>query len=166
MRQANKWILCAITMLAVSFGCSDADSPNSDVVDPATSDSVTGEIRGTEVSLANAEFDGELAIFEGDGWAWSPSLLIFLFLEDDQSPDGLSFVVGTSDGVSRPIPHVHYRWQDPESNEIASEVVAGDYEMRLVFGTTEAGELPGTIEFAVPDERTRVQGAFRAKIQK
>ena len=39
------------------------------------------------------------------------------------------------------------------------------YSLRLTFGEVEDGALPGTIEFAVPGEDTRVSGAFVAALR-
>ena len=124
---------------------------------------VSGTIRGTDVTLPNATFDGDLALFAGDGWGFNPSLLLFLFLDDDGPPEGQEIVVTPEDDGSSP--HVHYRWRDPDSGELDVDAVTDDFELRLRFGRVEDGLLPGTIVFAVPGEDTRVEGAFRASVE-
>jgi len=126
--------------------------------------SVSGEIRDTTVALGNAKFDGDLAIFSGEGWGFSPSLLVFLFLDDDESVEGRRIQVDPSDGLSAGNPHVHYRWRNPDSGDIDVESVMEGYRLRLDFGTASGGVLPGTIEFEVPGEATSVSGTFRAQI--
>ncbi len=129
------------------------------------SGAVAGKIRGTGVELMNAKFDGNLAIFEGDGWGFNQSLLIFLFLDEGKIPENREFVVKDSGGHRAGNPHVHYRWRDPESDQITTDVAVQGYDMRLAFGKVTDGELPGTIEFSGPGEATRVQGSFRATIK-
>lgn len=128
---------------------------------------VTGTIKGTQVELVEAELDNQLAIFEKDNWGFSPSLLIFMFLDEGESPEGRTFSVAPEDEMSFDvsIPHVHYRWRAGEEDDIESEVVSMDYTMELKFGQIENGELPGTITFSVPDEDTSVTGTFRAKVE-
>ena len=125
--------------------------------------SVTGTIRGTEVELIHAEYDGTLSIFQGEGWGYNPSLLLFMFFSDDEIPSGRTIDIGIADKAEDDTPHVHYRWQD-DSGEIQAEAVVHHYRMRLTFGDVEGDVLPGTIEFSVPGEETRVQGRFRAAL--
>lgn len=129
-------------------------------------DAVGGQIRGTDVQLTASEFDGELALFEGDGWGWNPSMLIFLFLDEDEIPENQTFDVSADAGLDMSNPHVHYRWRDPHSGDIEVEVTMQGYDMTLAFGAVEGDALPGTIEFTLPNENTRVAGEFRAKIKR
>jgi hypothetical protein len=132
-------------------------------IQTTSSSAVEGTVRGTTVTLAHAKFDGQLAIYEGDGWGFSPSLLIFLFLDDQRVPENKTFVV--DDGAELGgTPHVHYRWKDERSGDIESEAVMDGYEMSLSFGKVSNGHVPGTIKFTVPGEDTRVEGTFLAKI--
>lgn len=133
----------------------------------STEGPVVGTIKGTEVTLSNAEFDGQLAIFEGDGWGWNPSLLIFLFLDEGIVPEGQTFEIDqeSSFGLN---PHIHYRWRATDAGgeeKIETEIAVNKYEMKLVFGNIEGDELPGTITFSVLDEDTNVSGTFRAKLK-
>lgn len=128
--------------------------------------SVNGKIQGTDVNLLNAEFDGELAIFEGDGWGWNPSLLIFLFLDEGEVPENSTFTVNSEAGLEMSNPHVHYRWRNPDSGEIEVDAKMQGYAMTLTFGELDRDMLPGTIEFSLPGGDTRVSGTFRAKVKR
>lgn len=133
----------------------------------ATETRVTGTIKGTQVELVGAELDDQLAIFEENGWGFSPSLLIFMFLDEGETPEGRTFSVSSDEGPNFEVttPHVHYRWRGAESGNIESDVVSMDYDMELTLGQIENGELPGTITFSVPDEDTSVSGTFRATVE-
>ena len=51
--------------------------------DPAGKTEAAGTIKGTNVTLPNADFNpdqGTLALYSGESWGFNPSLLIFLFL--------------------------------------------------------------------------------------
>jgi hypothetical protein len=125
---------------------------------------VEGTIRGTSVHLDGSELDSiTLSIFEGDSWGFNPSLLIFLFLDEGELPAGRTFTM-RPDGHDPTSVHVHYRWRDPESGEIHTEMVTSGYELELKLGEIEDGQLPGSIVFAVPGEETRVRGSFRAVV--
>lgn len=126
---------------------------------------VEGTIRGANVELVNSEFDGDLAIFQGDGWGFSPSLLIFLFLDEGEIPEGREYTISGSEELSIGNPHIHYRWWNPETKELDCDVAMDDYQMHLVFGEVSKGELPGTIEFSIPGDGTRLRGGFRARLK-
>jgi hypothetical protein len=125
--------------------------------------SVTGTIRGTEVELIHAEYDGTLSIYQGEGWGHNPSLLLFMFFGDDEIPSGRTIEIAVDDKAEDDRPHVHYRWVD-DNGAIQAEAVVHHYRMRLTFGDVEGDVLPGTIEFSVPGEETRVRGRFRAAL--
>ena len=55
---------------------------------------------------------------------------------------------------------------DEQSGDIDVDMAMQGYDMKLSFGTMEAGALPGTIEFVVPGEDTRISGEFRAKVKR
>jgi hypothetical protein len=151
----------------MSAPSAETDAPGTDAV-PAAAEpagAVTGTIRGTPVSLASAEFTGDLAVFEGDGWGWNPSLLIFLFADDDAPPAGKTITVDAGDGMQQGTPHVHYRWRDPDTGEVETEIVMSGYDLRLEFGAIEDGHLTGTLSFSIPDQETEVSGRFRAKVE-
>jgi hypothetical protein len=164
--------VCIAAAGLVLAGCSSEpqQTRGSSKIAPAAAaasiDAAGGQIRGTDVHLTASEFDGELAIYEGDGWGWNPSMLIFLFLDEDEIPENRTFHVSAEAGMEASSPHIHYRWRDPQSGDIEVEVTVQGYDMTLAFGTVEGDALPGTIDFALPEENTRITGEFRAKIKR
>jgi hypothetical protein len=159
-------LMCSITVVMalglLMAGCTSQDEGSLSQTSPKA---VGGTIRGSNVELVNSVFDGDLAIFEREGWGFSPSLLIFLFLEEGEIPELREFVVEPSSQLTMHNPHVHYRWWNPQTDELDCDVAVDEYQMRLVFGEVNRGFLPGTIEFSVPNEPTRLRGTFRAKMK-
>jgi hypothetical protein len=147
-------------------GRSDQKASTGETMAVAAAGDVGGKIEGTQVQLTGAEFDGDLALYEGDGWGWNPSVLIFLFLDNGEIPENRTFEIQPSDGLEMSNPHIHYRWRNEQSGDIDVDMTMKGYDMKLSFGTMEAGVLPGTIEFGVPGEETRVAGNFRAKVKR
>ena len=179
MRTRHNHTLQFATLVAalalIATGCSGGDSsadnaaanaPSKTSANVVAKGNVEGTVNGTRVTMAHADFDGQLAIYEGDGWGFSPSLLIFLFLDNNESPAGQTFVVRRGENGMHP--HVHYRWRvtDEDGEEkLDVDSVMNEYEMTLTLGEIEDDELPGTISFSRPGEDTKVSGEFRAKIK-
>ncbi len=155
--------LAVLATMAVVVSCGGEPPAASGPAEPTGV--VSGTIRGTQVTLANATFDGDLALYEEGGWGFSPSLLLFLFLDDSAAPEGREIVVGPDHDTPGATPHVHFRWRDPDSGELDVGSVTGDYRLRLSFGRVQDGELPGTIVLEIPGEETHVEGAFRATVE-
>ena len=124
---------------------------------------VSGSISGTSVELSSAEWSNTLSIYSGDGWGFNPSLLIFLFLAEGEIPADRTITVN-SDDKSFGHPHVHYRWLDPESGEIKTEVITGGYDMVLKFGEATDRRVIGEIQFSMPEGSTRVAGTFEIEL--
>lgn len=124
---------------------------------------VSGSIRGTTVELSSAEWSHNLSIYAGDGWGFNPSLLIFLFLPEDEVPAGRTIIIKSEDsGFDNP--HVHYRWADPVTGDIKTEMVTSGYDMVLELGEALDKRVSGKIQFSVPGEDTRVAGSFQIEL--
>jgi hypothetical protein len=128
---------------------------------------VKGRIRGTEVTLDNAELsNNNLAIYAGDSWGSNPSIILFIFdIKDGAIPDDKSFSREPKSGPGAPTVHVHYRWKDPESGDIKTEVQTRDYHLELRFGRHKDKTIPGAILLEIPDKDTHLEGNFNAKIK-
>ncbi|MBV1931740.1 MAG: hypothetical protein KUG71_08475 [Porticoccaceae bacterium] len=124
---------------------------------------VSGSIRGTAVELSSAEWSHNLGIYAGDGWGFNPSLLIFLFLPEGEVPAARTITIKSEDGGFNN-PHIHYRWSDPASGDIESEVATSGYDMVLKFGEAVDKRVSGEIHFSVPGEDTRVAGSFEIEL--
>lgn len=141
--------------------------PTGDDVDADTGtateegDGVSGTLRGQPVAMQGAELDNTLAIYEGDGWAFNPSLLIFPFDHDLRPGQTITVTPESRGGIA---PHIHYRWNDPESDRLDVEIATSDYEMTLRIDAIEGDDLVGHLEFEVPGEETKVSGPFRARM--
>ncbi|MCP4900687.1 MAG: hypothetical protein GY906_27300 [bacterium] len=147
-------------------GMPDTSDQSVEIEDNVDRDAgVIGRIRGSAVTLSASAFDGDLAIYEGDGWGWNPSLLVFLFLDDKTPPEGQSIVVAASEGQASSNPHVHFRWRDPLTEDIEVDSVMEDYSLTIEFGSVVDGYLLGHIEFSVPGEETGVSGSFQAVVK-
>jgi len=123
---------------------------------------VSGEIVGSPVALVTSEWGNTLAIYQGDGWGFNPSILLFLFLPEGELPVDRVIEVA-SDDKSYGHPHVHYRWRDAEG-ELQTTVLTSGYNLQLQFGEAVDGRVDGDISFEVPGEDTRLQGEFSIRI--
>jgi hypothetical protein len=168
----------AAALLACAIGCSvessagtaadtSAGAPAGAAASspPPIGGAVSGTIQGSRVALREATFDGDLAVFEKEGWGWSPSVLIFLFLDDKRPPEGETIRVEAGGGFDVHRPHVHYRWQPPDDETLHVDVAMDEYDMVLRFGEVEGEWLPGTLELSIPSKGTHIRGSFRAKIK-
>jgi hypothetical protein len=158
--------VAAISALLIgSHGCTQKSESAHAKTTLSASGTVEGTVQGSQVKMTHASFDGQLAVFEGDGWGFNPSLLLFLFLDEGESPAGRTITVDASnEDYDQTRPHVHYRWRNPSTGEIDTKVVMNGYDMQLTFGEVADGTIPGMIEFSVPGEDTRVEGSFVARI--
>jgi len=142
---------------------SDAMRASSENTAPVTlAARVSGEIVGSPVQLTSSEWGDTLAIYQGDGWGFNPSILLFLFLPEGELPSDRSIEVA-SDDKSFGHPHVHYRWRDAEG-ELQTTLLTSGYNLQLQFGAPVDGRVDGQISFDVPGENTRLQGEFSIRI--
>ena len=123
---------------------------------------VSGEINGAPAQLIASEWGNTLAIYQGDGWAFNPSILLFLFLPEGELPVDRVIAVA-SDDASFGHPHVHYRWRDGEGT-IQTTVLTRGYNLQLQLGSARDGQVAGNIQFDVPGEETRLQGEFTIRV--
>ncbi len=167
-------LVCSLILLSM-MGCGQADPPAQPATtaqEPAESTSsadthdgplgVTGQIMGTDVSLMEASFDQTLALFEADSWSSGPSVLIFLFLnEEEPLPERIEIRDGERVGGGS-APHVHFRWRTPEG-QIQSDVAMNHYDMRLEFRSPAEADLYGRIELSIPTKDIKLSGRFQAQ---
>lgn len=121
---------------------------------------VTGTIGGAEVELPNATYDGMvLALHTGPRWS-TPSL-IFFFLAEDDSMEGLEkrFSADAERDFSVQMPHIHMRWHDEEGDSQV-EIAMDGYDLELTTGEAVDGRIDGWIRLAMPEKGVRIAGAF------
>ena len=130
---------------------------------PATA--AKGRIHGEEfVSNSSDLVNGILTIRDGADLFPNHAVMVFLFLREGESPDGKTYhIPRNSDSGS---PHIHMKWKPENSKVPKTKVFLKDYSMRLDFGTTENGEIPGGIYLCLPDEmKSVVAGSFSARVK-
>jgi len=122
-----------------------------------------GQLHGKPFVVASSTIkNGALTLRQGVG-ANDPEIVIFLFTEKWQMPEGRQFKVEPG-SQGEGVPHVHVGWKDGDRTERA--VVTDKYTMQLEFGKENKGKLPGKIYLVLPNEpRTQVAGTFDAAIQ-
>jgi Tfp pilus assembly protein PilF len=126
---------------------------------------VSGTIHGEEFVSKSAELaNGILTIRDGADFFPNHAVMVFLFLKEGESPEGKSYDISrTSDFGS---PHIHMKWKPENSKVPKTKVFMKDYAMRLDFGSTKNGTLPGKIYLCLPDEmKSFAAGSFNALIK-
>jgi len=128
---------------------------------------VQGQISGAEVTLENAELEGNvLAFHAGNSWGSNPSVLLFIFdVKDGTIPDNKTFILEPDSPANAPTIHVHCRWKDPESGRIKTETETRKISLYLKFGKHANGTIPGSFLLEIPGKQTRLQGNFNAAIK-
>ncbi|GAA4455564.1 hypothetical protein GCM10023156_29790 [Novipirellula rosea] len=107
--------------------------------------------------------DGILHLTHRDGNQDVHSWIIFLFLDEEEKPDGKTFDVNAKSGFSSP--HVHFRYSTADDG-LETEIFMSEYAMRLEFGQSADGKLPGKIYLCLPDaNKSLLRGTFTATIE-
>jgi tetratricopeptide (TPR) repeat protein len=124
-----------------------------------------GMINGEVFMAESSKFEnGILTFHDGKDFLQSHAVTVFLFLKGE-SPDGKSYNIESSSGFGSP--HVHMKWRQKNSKTPKSRVFMKGYSMRLEFGKTQDGKLPGKIYLCMPDEmRSYLAGSFTAIVKK
>ncbi|MBW2169176.1 MAG: hypothetical protein JRG69_07945, partial [Deltaproteobacteria bacterium] len=92
------------------------------------------------------------------------AVTIFLFLKGE-SPEGKSYNIARTSSFGSP--HIHMKWRPKNSKTPKSRVFMKGYSMRLEFGKTQDGKLPGKIYLCMPDEmKSYLAGSFTAIAKK
>ena len=121
MRIPAQSAIAFLMFFFVLIGCSQ-DQEGGNSVKPEARPGVSGKTKGGEVSFANSEFDGSLALFEGEFWGWSPGMLITLFSEDQRPSKGYVIDVHAKEGSQPGNPYIQCRWRDPSTGEMRADV--------------------------------------------
>lgn len=92
--------------------------------------------------------------------------MIFLFLDKGEKPDGKSFEVRPKRSFGVQVPHVHVGWKVPKETLPKTQAFVDGYTMRLQFGPSRNGQVPGQIYLCLPDkEKSFLAGTFTAAIK-
>jgi tetratricopeptide (TPR) repeat protein len=124
-----------------------------------------GMINGDRFVSTSAKMEhGILTIRDGKDFFPDHAVMIFLFLKKGEKPDGKSYEIKISSGFGSP--HIHMKWKPADSKVPKTSMFMKGYAMRLQFGKTRNGELPGRIYLCLPDKKwSYVAGSFRAFVK-
>lgn len=131
--------------------------------------SVQGHIHNTPISFTKARYQQALELYSGDNWSNNPSVLIFLFLADNESLAGktLSYSADATPTSSNNPPHIHLRWRAAESNELETEIISQGYNLKLAFSDADTqGNITATVALTIenpssPDNNSQIHGSFQ-----
>jgi hypothetical protein len=123
-----------------------------------------GMIHGIPFTVEKAYVqNGILHLMLKEGPSAHLGFTIFMFLEEGAAPDRLRFYLGT---VNRSCPHVYMRYPVEGQKLPGKETFTKNYAMKLEFGESENGEVPGRIYLCLPDEeKSFVAGTFTADVK-
>ena len=124
-----------------------------------------GMINGENFVSKSAEFsNGILTIRDGKDFFPDHAVMIFLFLKEEEKPEGKSYNISRTSGFGSP--HIHLKWKPENSKVPKTKIFTKDYAMRLNLGTIKNNKLPGKIYLCLPDKmKSVVAGTFTAIIK-
>ena len=124
-----------------------------------------GRIHGTSFAPDSAILQGgTLLLRQGKGQP--PELGIIIGLRGWNGDDFAGRTVEVTPDQTAPVPRVTVRWKDDQQEPVKQDVTNG-YALKLAFGQTADGHLPGQIYLCLPDEmKSVVAGTFDATLRK
>ena len=123
-----------------------------------------GSIHGSGFYCERASLRGGLlSLSQGKAWPWDLSVALNLYARRGEELSGKTVNI---DSARIKAPAVVIRWKD-SGQQPATETINGGYALRLVFGQSTNGRIPGKIYICLPDAtRSVVAGTFDAQIRK
>jgi hypothetical protein len=120
-----------------------------------------GKIHGQSFTVDRAEIvNGVLSLKQGKDLFGDRRFSVHLSLKPGEKPDGRLFTAGRQSGFDAP--RVFMEWRI-NKDKLPETLVVKSYTMRLQFGTTRNGKLPGSIYLCVMDpHKSFVVGQFEA----
>ena len=125
-----------------------------------------GSIAAAEFVVDAARVDNRsvLSLIQGTGPIPDREFIIYLLLQPGDSLEGQKFNVTPEEKTG--VPPVLKRWRTDPNHGLLSRNFPNGYGMRLEFGLTNSGKLPGKIYLSVPDdEHSFVAGTFEADVR-
>jgi len=121
----------------------------------------SGVFAGELITIAEARFENRILHLQDQKDQFDANaLIVFLFLDEGESVAGKSFDITPATGFGSP--HVHQRFNT--GNNSKTEMFMDEYAMRLEFGQTSNGTLPGKIYVCLPN-KSMLRGTFEATIE-
>ncbi len=127
--------------------------------------SAAGRIHGSGFFCEKAILQGGRLTLR-QGRSGSPDLGITIYLFAQRSEELSGKLVEIRSDRTPPLPRVDLRWKDDQQHSITKTVSQG-YALKVAFGETVDGRIPGQIYICLPDDaRSFVAGSFDAEIKK
>ncbi len=122
----------------------------------------SGKIHGQDFTPDRAELErGVLTLRQGKDTLPDLAMKIFLFLDENETPEGRTYNVTARRCFGASSPHIHMMWKEPSSGFSKSEMFMDGYTMKLEFGRASGGKLPGKIDLRLPEKsESRIAGTF------
>ena len=127
---------------------------------------VQGRIHGSEFTADQVALEGgSLKFRQGDGFFPALAMEIVLFEVDPMRLSGKTYVVPKAEFGTTP--HLWMKWKKPDQNVPETKGFMRGYALRLEFGESAGGKLPGKIYLCLPDaEKSFIRGAFELSVKK
>ena len=125
---------------------------------------VAGRLGGQPFALDKAEVSntGTLSLRQGKDFVGDREVKVFLFLDKNRTPAGMTFEVTPATGPGGP--HVFASWKD--GDKMPTATFGEKYALRLEFGPEADGRLPGKIYLGLPDDaKSFLAGTFVADLE-
>ncbi len=124
-----------------------------------------GSIRGMGFYCERAYLTGgHLLLRQGKGKTSDLALSIYFAAQQGEELSGKNFWIPTN--RIPPVPKVVLRWKD-DQDQSRNQTIAGGYALKVFFGQTNNGRIPGKLYIALPDnDNSFVAGLFEAEIRK
>jgi len=125
-----------------------------------------GTINGQKFQCEKAVLQGNiLHLRQGKDFFADLELVIFFFLEENETLEKKTFEVAANKNFGNP--HIHMKWKSKDEDfSPKTEIFMNGYSMRIEFGAGTEGILPGKIYLCLPDEeKSAVAGKFEAEIK-
>ena len=127
-------------------------------------ESAKGMAHGVNFKVEEASIqNGVLKLRQGKDFFADQEFMIFTFLKEGETLDGMKFTVKQDDGHGAP--HIHFKYRLGEKKSRKSEMFMTGYTMKLEFGSASGKKIPGKIYLCLPDKaKSFVVGTFEAEL--
>ncbi len=164
MKRVNIGMVMALLIGSTALGRPEWKADVSDVAIPDVP--AQGQVHGVDFEVEEATISGGvLTLRQGEDFFADQELMIFLFLEEDESPAGKEYLAQPGEQQFGN-PHIHMRYRVEGESMPETEMFMNRYSIQLRFGEIADGTLSGEIYLTLPDEHESfVAGRFEAKLE-
>jgi len=130
---------------------------------------VSGKIQGLDFTMEAVKYEpssSTLSFRQGKNLFPDAEITVFLFLKEDESPEGKIFEMAIDVPISAHQPHVHIERSFPNKKLPTVLAYSSKYAMKLQLGAKKDGKVPGTIYVCLPDDdKSFVAGTFSVEVK-